>query len=69
MKQMTGKTNELQKIESLKDTKRIQKEQLANKYDEMIETQNQKKRLNQTKKSKQKKKLKKKMKLLKKEER
>ena len=37
MKQLTEKANELKKIESLKDAKRIQKEQLAKKYDEMIE--------------------------------
>ena len=37
MKQMTEKVNELKKIESLKEAKRIQKEQLAKKYDEMIE--------------------------------
>ena len=34
---MTEKANELKKIESLKEAKRIQKEQLAKKYDEMIE--------------------------------
>ncbi len=34
---MTENVNELKKIESLKEVKRIQKEQLAKKYDEMIE--------------------------------
>ena len=36
MKQMTEKANEHKKIESLKEAKRIQKEQLAKKYDELI---------------------------------
>jgi hypothetical protein len=37
MKQITEKANELEKMESLKEAKTIQKEQLAKKYDEMIE--------------------------------
>ena len=36
MKQMTEKANEFKKIESLKEAKQIQKEQLAKKYDEII---------------------------------
>ena len=34
---MTEKVNKLKEIESLKEMKKIQKEQLAKKYDEMIE--------------------------------
>ncbi len=37
MKEITGKANKLKELESLKEAKKIQKEQLAKKYDEMIE--------------------------------
>ena len=39
MKVITEKANKLKEIESLKEAKKIQKEQLAKKYDEMIEKQ------------------------------
>ena len=37
MKEITEKANKLKEFESLKEAKKIQKEQLAKKYDEMIE--------------------------------
>ncbi len=37
MKEVTEKANKLKKLESLKEAKKIQKEQLAKKYDERIE--------------------------------
>ena len=37
MKEITEKANKLKELESLKEAKKIQKEQLAKKYDEMIE--------------------------------
>ena len=40
MKEITEKANKLKEIESLKKAKQYEKEQLAKKYDEMIEKQN-----------------------------
>ena len=37
MKEITEKANKIKELESLKEAKQIQKEQLAKKYDEMIE--------------------------------
>ena len=37
MKEITDKANKIKELESLKEAKQIQKEQLAKKYDEMIE--------------------------------
>ncbi len=37
MKEISEKANKLKEIESWKEAKKIQKEQLAKKYDEMIE--------------------------------
>ncbi len=39
MKEITEKANKLKELESLKEAKKIQKERLAKKYDEMIEKQ------------------------------
>jgi hypothetical protein len=39
MKEITEKANKLKEIETLKEAKKIQKEQLAKQYDEMIAKQ------------------------------
>jgi hypothetical protein len=46
MKEITEKSNKLKEFESLKEAKKIQKEQLAKKYDEMIENAKPKEEVN-----------------------
>ena len=48
MKEITEKANKLKEFESLKEAKKIQKEQLAKKYDEMIENAKPKNRRSKT---------------------